>query len=111
MLIASVRAGYALADARAKEYILHGMGRRLKILKRCLANVFEIFPPSRTQPLKHDDLNEVQISLHAFVMNLTACLRTLLGHLSFDTDLSPPWAIERRSECFSEAHNGIFRQR
>jgi hypothetical protein len=56
-------------------------------------------------------LNEVQISLHAFVMNLTACLRTLLGHLSFDTDLSPPWAIERRSECFSEAHNGIFRQR
>lgn len=77
VLAASIRGGYALNDERAKEHVLHGACRRLKILKRCLANVFELFPPSRTRPLEHDDLNEVQISLHAFVMNLYGLFENL----------------------------------
>lgn len=65
----AVETGQSL-DGRAKEYMLHGVGRRLKLLSRCVSNVFHLFPPARTNPLASEDLDEVQISLHAFVMNL-----------------------------------------
>ena len=49
----------------------------MKLLRRCLSNVFVLFPPSTAKPLPSDDLDEVQISLHAFVMNLYGLFENL----------------------------------
>jgi hypothetical protein len=70
LLLSVVMAGEVVLNAQAKEYLLHGVGRRTKVLRRCILNVFELFPLTRREPISSDDLDEVQINLHAFVMNL-----------------------------------------
>jgi hypothetical protein len=63
--------GQALpADSPAREHLLHGAGRRLSVLKRALQRIFETFPPDVARPLEREPLADVQIYLHAFVMNL-----------------------------------------
>jgi hypothetical protein len=62
--------GQALAPSQASEHLLHGAGRRVGVLKRSLQQIFTIFPPSLVRPLQQDTLSDVQIYLHAFVMNL-----------------------------------------
>ncbi|MGK2959112.1 MAG: hypothetical protein ACSLFB_12110 [Acidimicrobiales bacterium] len=39
-------------------------------MKRSIKNVFTIFPPETERPLSAEDLADVQINLHAFVINL-----------------------------------------
>ena len=53
-----------------KEHLLHGTGRRIMVLRRTVENIYDLFPPSTRQPLSTDALSDVQINLHAFVMNL-----------------------------------------
>ncbi len=62
--------GQETPGERAQEYMLHGAGRRVKVLLRSLENIFQLFPPSQEHPLKPEDLSDVQINLHAFMINL-----------------------------------------
>jgi hypothetical protein len=62
--------GDAATDAGVREQLLHGAGRRISVLTRSLENLFTIFPPLTTRPLPNDVLLDVQINLHAFVINL-----------------------------------------
>lgn len=63
--------GQALsADSRAREHLLHGAGRRLSVLKRSLQRIFDGFPPDIVRPLEREPLADIQICLHAFVINL-----------------------------------------
>jgi hypothetical protein len=77
LLLTAVKAGQALSDPRAKEYMLHGAARRLGLIRRCLKTIFDLFPPAATHPIDSDSLSEVQISLHAFVMNLYGLFENL----------------------------------
>ncbi len=61
-------------NEKAIEYLSQGVGRRIKTTRRCLENVFNIFPPERTQLLEIEELNDLQINLHAFVMNVYGIL-------------------------------------
>lgn len=65
-----VAQGQATGDVRAREHLLQGAGRRVGVLKRSLQRIYAIFPPSTVRPLQQDALADVQINLHAFVMNL-----------------------------------------
>jgi hypothetical protein len=76
-LFACVRAGHLTQDERAKEYLLNGVGRRLGVLRECLASIFETFPPARSAPLSLAGLYQVQINLHAFVINLSGLFDNL----------------------------------
>jgi hypothetical protein len=58
------------ANERAREYLRSGVGRRLRTLHRTLSNMFELFPPSTVEPVDRDVLDDAQINLHAFIMNL-----------------------------------------
>jgi len=58
------------ANERAREYLRSGVGRRLRVLHRTLSNMFELFPVSTVRPIDRDDLDDAQINLHAFIMNL-----------------------------------------
>ncbi|HZQ71704.1 MAG TPA: hypothetical protein VFB08_02210 [Burkholderiales bacterium] len=55
---------------KAREYLQHGVCRRLKTIDRCLVNVFTIYPPARTDILNSAELNDVMINLQAFIMNV-----------------------------------------
>ena len=76
-LLGFVRAGHSAPDQQVREYLLHGVGRRLGVLRECLAAVFGRFEPARTAPLSQVELYEVQINLHAFVINLSGLFDNL----------------------------------
>lgn len=62
--------GQSIANPMVREHMLHGVGRRIMVLRRTVENIFNLFPPSTTKPLPSNILSDVEISLHAFVMNL-----------------------------------------
>ncbi len=66
-----------LTTPRAKEYLDHGVCRRLRVLERSIERIYEIFPPNRKEKLTRDELSDVQIYLHAFVINLFGMLDNL----------------------------------
>jgi hypothetical protein len=70
LLLQINRQGEASDNAKVREHLLHGAGRRVWVLKRCIENVFMFFPLETKLPLQRDTLSDVQINLHAFVMNL-----------------------------------------
>jgi len=61
----------------AQEYATHGFLRRLKILKRCIDNVYRICPPDIDQKPSTEELSDLTINLHAFVFNLYGSLDNL----------------------------------
>lgn len=65
-----VKQGQEAPNESAREYMLHGAGRRVMALLRSVKNIFSLFPPSQEHPLKHEDFSDVQINLHAFLINL-----------------------------------------
>lgn len=66
-----------LKSPRAKEYLEHGVCRRIRVLERSIERIYEIFPPDRKEKLTRDELSDVQIYLHAFVINLFGILDNL----------------------------------
>src|SRR3569832_524187 len=59
-----------LKSPRAKEYLEHGVCRRIRVLERSIERIYEIFPPDRKEKLTRNELSDVQIYLHAFGINL-----------------------------------------
>jgi hypothetical protein len=76
-----------LKNARAQEYLQHGVCRRLGVLERSIRRIFEIFPPNRKNKLTRDELSDVQIYLHAFVINLFGTLDNLAWVYVLEHDL------------------------
>lgn len=76
-----------LRDAKAKEHLTHGVGRRLSILTRCIQNIFSIFPVGRTEHLAPEELVDVDINLHAFLINLSGLLDNLGWVFVFENNL------------------------
>lgn len=64
------RVAQSLKVDRSKEYLNHGVCRRLYIISRCIENIFSIFPPDRKELLTKDERNDVEINLHAFVIHV-----------------------------------------
>ena len=59
-----------LKNERAKEFIQQGVCRRLQIIQRCILNIFTTFPVERTELLSGDELGDIGINLHAFLINI-----------------------------------------
>ena len=77
----------SLRNARAKEYLTQGVGRRLSILNRCIRNIFGIFPVGRTEHLAPEELADLDINLHAFFINVSGILDNLGWVFVFENDL------------------------
>lgn len=58
-----------LKTERAREFLQYGVARRLRIIQRCISNICGIFPVQRTELLDEDELGDVGINLHAFLIN------------------------------------------
>jgi hypothetical protein len=59
-----------LTNQKAKQQMLHGVGRRLGTIRRSMMKMFELYPPEQTQPLPRETLADLQICLQAYVINL-----------------------------------------
>jgi hypothetical protein len=56
--------------SRVREHLLQGAARRVGVIRRSIENVFALFRPNMEHPLSRDHLSDVQINLHAFIINL-----------------------------------------
>lgn len=66
-----------LKVSKAQEYMLHGVCRRLRVIERCVENIYLIFPLNRNTLLNEDELYDVAINLHAFFINVFGLLDNL----------------------------------
>ena len=87
LILQCVAQGEAVAKPRAREYLVHGAARRIGILRRCVQNIFEQFPPSLERPLATDVLYDVQINLQVFVLNLYGIFENWAWAFVFRHDL------------------------
>jgi len=90
-----------LATPRAKEYLAQGVCRRLGIMRRCIDRVFEICPPGRVEKLGADERIDIEIALHAFVINVHGLLDNLAWVLA--SEANPGGVRDRRTV-------GLFRK-
>lgn len=74
-------------NERAKEFIRHGLCRRLRLMTRCIAKVFEILPPESCEVPEPDVLHDVTVQLHAFSFNTFGCLDNLAHAWVLETDV------------------------
>lgn len=71
LTLRNVMAGRSVSDQATREYLQRGVGRRLNVIQLALGRIYELFPPARRKPLAKATLSEVQVYLHAFVINLS----------------------------------------
>lgn len=60
----------AFKNARALEHARQGFVRRLKIVVRCMDNVFGMLPPDRVELPSRDELSDATINIQSFVFNV-----------------------------------------
>jgi hypothetical protein len=77
-----------LKEDKSKEYLHQGAERRLGVIKRCVENIFSIFPADRGSLLCHDELADVEINLHAFFVNISGLLDNLAWVVIYEKQLA-----------------------
>lgn len=96
--------GQSLAeDSPEREHLLHGAGRRVGVILRSLHRIFEIFPPNTERPLEQDVLMDVQIYLHAFVINLYGIFDNWAWAFVYRHDLEPRIGKRQNVSLFKES--------
>ena len=87
LLMRCVRESHSTDNAQAKEHLLHGTGRRIGVLRRTVENIFDLFPPTTLRRLPSESLLDVQINLHAFVINACGVFENLARAYYYRHDL------------------------
>lgn len=59
-------------DDRARQFANEGVGRRLRTIDRCVTNIFQLYPPDRTDHLSMEECDDIAIQLQAFAINVYA---------------------------------------
>lgn len=62
--------GQRAESEKVKEHLLYGVSRRLGVIRKAFENIFNLFPPDIASPLDQDALYDVQINMHAYMINL-----------------------------------------
>jgi hypothetical protein len=78
-----------LKSPRAQEHLAHGVGRRLTTLERCVTNIFEICPVDHDRTLDEDERTDLDINLHAFVVNVHGLMDNLAWVTVFEHHPDP----------------------
>jgi hypothetical protein len=75
-----------LKVTKAREYMLHGVCRRISVIERCVENIYSIFPLNRETLLCREELSDIAINLHAFFINVFGLLDNLAWVLVFENN-------------------------
>ena len=68
---------HRFGDDRAREFAIHGFGRRLSTLVRCIQKTFELVPPESDKLPASNEIDDAEIQIQAFIMNVFGCLDNL----------------------------------
>jgi hypothetical protein len=66
-----------LKKARAREFATQGYPRRLKVMVRCINNVFEMIPPDSETLPSRDTLSDATINIQSFIFNVFGSIDNL----------------------------------
>jgi len=80
----------SLNTERGKEYLLHGFMRRLTSIKACIEDIFETYPPERTNLLSHEEKHYLEINIQASVLHVYGCLDDLAWIFDSEKGLNLP---------------------
>ncbi|MGE3152002.1 MAG: hypothetical protein AB7G48_11510 [Nitrospiraceae bacterium] len=58
-----------LKKPNAQAFLLQGVCRRLKCIQRCMDSIFEVFPVDRHELLTDEELSDIEIHLHSFLIH------------------------------------------
>ncbi len=61
-------------NADTYEYAHHGFVRRIKTLRRCIDNIWNICPPDKSGKPTRDELSDLSINLQSFMFNVFGCI-------------------------------------
>jgi len=73
-----------LKNDRAREYLTHGLMRRLATVTRCTENIFSLYPISKASKLSKEARNDLAINLHAFFINISGILDNIAWIVAFE---------------------------
>lgn len=109
-LMKLVKVDGKIKNDSAREYLQHGVMRRLKILNRAVLKIFTIYHHRREHQLSDDELAELCIVLHAFYGNIYGLTDNIAWVLNYEKNLQ----FERRevglySKKFKKSLNREFR--
>ena len=76
-----------IRNETAREYLIHGVLRRIDILNKCIEKVFEEFPPETEKLLDMDKVIEMDIYLHAFLINVYGVTENLALLITYEKNL------------------------
>ena len=76
-----------IKNERAKEFLQQGVLRRLWLLYRCIDNIFDLFPPNRIELLSQNERLDVEINLHAFLINIYGIIENTALALAYENGL------------------------
>lgn len=77
-----------LKNEKAKEYLFHGVLRRLNTIEHCVENIYSIFPLEREDLLCINELKDVDINLHAFFVNIFGLLDNMAWVVVHEKDMA-----------------------
>lgn len=69
-------------SARGRELAENGLARRLKVMVRCVENVFRLLPLDQTEVPIANQLADATINVHAFILNVFGAVDNLAGILA-----------------------------
>lgn len=80
-----------LFKEEAKKFMLHGVARRLGLIRHTAARIFEAFPPEQKAPLGREKLEDINVYLHGFVLHVNALQDNLAWAFvhEFDVTIDP----------------------
>lgn len=78
-LLVHVAARSNYATERGRELAINGLMRRIKVMTRCLENVFRLLPPHSIAIPAEMDLADATISVHAFILNVYGAVDNIAG--------------------------------
>jgi hypothetical protein len=70
VILKNIREALQQPNEDVQKYLKYGVGRRLKVIQLSARRIYELFPPSQVEALPKETINEVQIYLQAFVINV-----------------------------------------
>ncbi len=96
----------AMKNERAKEYITNGVTRRLFVVYRCFENIFSLFPANRSAKLPDEERLDLEINLHAFLINTYGIIENIALAIALENGL----IASGKSEKDSKGDIGLFKK-
>lgn len=100
----------ALTNDQAKYFMLHGAGRRLRMLHAAYQHIIDKVPPGRTDPLKHEEQQDLTIYVNIIYINARGLLDNYAWTLLYQKCPLQP-IIPRKVDLFGPSilDNDAFR--